>query len=408
MKRVSQYYEGSKGNKLLTIATLLLCVGFLVGSTLPVYAGMSFEERLGFLSLWPGGRIPVLISDHFTSDQQRLVIRPALGNWEANTRWAIQFSTPLATDTRYLFILPRSWFMKIRGEANPPTCGSWGPQPKGATYLWLTPPDCINPWSVTHEVGHAIGLGHEHLRPDRQFYMTIKASNPDPVENAPVGFFDYFSIMHSQPVLDVSTPRSSSVPLPWKTPSGPSNGDIDTVRALYAFEIRFNSDIVGGDYANFPLVPEATQRDCQLACAADIRCKAYTYAGTGVLPGNNRSPHCYLKGDGHAIPPFSDRVGLNIHSGKRKGDQPGSFGAARHVDLFGGQISGGVLTMPNNVLNGKNCKELCLSDPRCHAYTFAPGWNSGTCYMKSHNPDLPNEPQFKYVQHPGYLSGVVR
>ena len=226
------HYEGFKGIKLLTIATFLLCAGFLVGSTRPVCAGMSFEERLGYLSLWPGGRIPVLISDHFTSDQQRLVIRPALGMWAGRTQSAIQFSTAAATDTHYLHILTRSEFMKIRGETNPPTCGSWGPQTNGKTYLWLTAPDCINLPSVFHEIGHAIGLGHEHLRPDRQCYMTIQACNPDFRENAPVGFFDYFSIMHSQPVLNVSTPRSSSVPLPWNTPAGLSNGDIDTVRAL--------------------------------------------------------------------------------------------------------------------------------------------------------------------------------
>jgi len=237
--------------------------------------------------------------------------------------------------------------------------------------------------------------------------MTIKNCCPDFRENAPVGFFDHFSIMHQHHLLhpSISIPRSSSVPYPWPLPTVLSKGDIDTVRALYAFDIILDHDIFGGDYANLPLFSEATQRDCQLACAADVRCMAYTYAGTGVLPGNN-SPHCYLKGMAALSIGPSARPGM--HSGKRKKGQEGSFGAARHVDLLGGQISGGVLIMPNNVLNGKNCKELCLSDPRCHAYTFAPGWNSGTCYMKSHNPDLPNEPRFKYVQHPGYLSGVVR
>ena len=134
---------------------------------------------------------------------------------------------------------------------------------------------------------------------------------------------------------------------------------------------------------------------------------AYTYAGTGVLPWNNPSPHCYLKGDGRTIPAFSNRPGVNIHSGKRKGGQQGPFGAARHVDLLGGQFSGSMVTMPNNVLKRKNCKELCLDDPNCHAYTFVAGWDSGICYKKTHNPP-PGEPHFKYVQHRDYLSGVVR
>ena len=393
---------------IFTLTTLLLCVGFLVDSTRPVYAGMSFVEGV-WLTLWPGGRIPFKISPSLMTDGKiDKTIAAALYSWGVQTHSAITFQPVVSTDNRWVHIMTRSEFMNLpQGKGEQPTCGSWGPQPQGATYTWLTKPDCVNMWSVLHEVGHVMGLGHEHLRPDRQGYMTIKAYNPDFRENAPVGFFDHFSIMHSHPVLQASIPRSSSIPTPWPLPIDLSKGDKDTVRALYAFDIRPNSDILGGDYANFPLVPEATQRDCQLACAADVRCTAYTYAAAGVLSWNNPAPHCYLKGDGRPIPDFSARPGVNIHSGKRRDKQQGSFGAARHVDLVGGQISGGVVNMPYNVLNGKNCKEVCLDDPNCQAYTFAPGWDSGKCYKKSHNPP-PGEPRFKYVQHRDFLSGVVR
>jgi hypothetical protein len=42
------------------------------------------------------------------------------------------------------------------------------------------------------------------------------------------------------------------------------------------------------------------------------------------------------------------------------------------------------------------------------AFTFTAGWTNGTCFKKSHNPDLPGEPPFTYVRDRGFLSGVVR
>ena len=394
----------------LFLVALVSSLGLLVGSTQPVSAGMSFKEGQWW-ALWDKGEIPVVISNTFTSKQKNTIKRE-MSAWEKETNYAIRFRSLNLLDTRYVYIVTHHEYEELTLDYEQGPCGSWGPQPEGEgpTYIWLTKPNpflnqpgCINKPSILHESGHAIGLGHEHLRPDRDLYMSFDAGYvPDPTEDAPVGFFDYFSIMHSWGVLDNSTPLASGIS--WTPPpTDLSEGDIDTVRALYAFDIHIESDIVGGDFANFPLVRGATQRDCQLACAADVRCKAYTYDARGVLPWNNVDSRCFLKNDDSIE--FSYGPGLT--SGKRKKGQQGSFGVARHVDLFGGQISLGVVHMPNNLLNGDNCKDLCVDDADCDAFTFEAGENSGTCFKKTHNPDS-SEQHFTYVRQPGFLSGVVR
>ncbi len=443
------------------LVALVCSLGLLVVSAQPVFAGMGGDEDPGppwpnYWDLWSGGIVPVLISESFTQDQKD-TIRGALNTWRDQTGYAVQFdeiSPGGVLPSRYVHILTRAEFIALpEGSGDPPLCGSFWPQPAGRpTFTWLTVPDCINKETVLHEIGHAIHLHHEHMRPDRAFYMTFEIPyvprswepylQPDPWPDCtgpyPVGFFDYYSIMHVWPALPPhSTPLSSDVPptLTWQNHL--SAGDIDTVRALYGFDIHYNSDIPGGDYASFPLETDPncislqkidpdcvsdckmscqldqtcivpTQRRCQLACAADVRCKAYTYVGIGLLdtgayPENAVYPYCFLKDN--VSDPVPSQV--NVHSGVRRGSHVCSFGVAFDVDLLGGQISDGVVNIPHNLRDGYNCKELCDQDPDCDAFTFVPGMDSGTCYKKTHNPASP-EPPFTYQRHDGYMSGVVR
>jgi hypothetical protein len=397
------------------LMVLVSSFALLVGSTQPASGGQTFEE--GYFKLWPNGTIPVYISQAF--DKYVLIgphkrvkaekkIRDGLSTWRNETNFAIRFKEilqiPQDESARFVYILTPEEFAKRTGLDVPEGCGSWGPQPQGATYIFLTIPDCINMPSILHESGHAIGLGHEHMRTDRYLYMEYNDNYQPPYEipqDAPVGFFDYFSIMHIWGVQDNSTSLSPDVN--WPThPEVLSEGDIDTVKALYAFDIQPDKDIIGGDYASFSMSPLDfnPHRDCQLACAADVRCKAYTYAAKGTL---GTDALCFLKNDDSI--PFSDQLGLR--SGKRK--YQGSFAVARHVDLFGGQLSYGVVPMPDKLLNGYNCKELCAQDSRCDAYTYDPGWDSGigTCYKKSYKP-MQGEPPFRYEERWSFMSGVIR
>jgi hypothetical protein len=108
--------------------------------------------------------------------------------------------------------------------------------------------DCLTP-TLLHEMGHAIGLYHQHQRQDYPTYVTYNTANIDaPIQpgnfgfvtgnSQPAGLYDYSSIMHygaftfsknNQPVMET---------IPAGMPIGESNdfsaGDIDQIKRLYA------------------------------------------------------------------------------------------------------------------------------------------------------------------------------
>jgi hypothetical protein len=51
-----------------------------------------------------------------------------------------------------------------------------------------------------------------------------------------------------------------------------------------------DTDRVGGDYRGF-VVPGGVE-ECKAACAAEARCKAFTFARSGL---RGDEPHCFLK-----------------------------------------------------------------------------------------------------------------
>lgn len=125
---------------------------------------------------------------------------------------------------------------------------------------------------VVHELGHAIGLLHEHLRRDRDEHITIQWDNVAPErscsfcigleepcckectlrEGRSVGAYDYDSVMHyfaNQGAIDEARP--TLVPVAARAAEGPqsgtrklgrcdglSAGDIATIQAVYGPQPR--------------------------------------------------------------------------------------------------------------------------------------------------------------------------
>lgn len=99
-----------------------------------------------------------------------------------------------------------------------------------------------------HEMGHTIGLLHEHQRPDRAKYIKLTLANAD-LPNVPgnftlfsfdyqtIGLYDYASVMHYG-AFDFSKaglPVLESIPagIPLGNESGYSAGDVDGIKRLY-------------------------------------------------------------------------------------------------------------------------------------------------------------------------------
>jgi hypothetical protein len=111
--------------------------------------------------------------------------------------------------------------------------------------------DCGEACAVTtwiHEMGHTVGLLHEHQRPDRGNYVTLNLANAD-LPNVPgnftlltfnyqdIGLYDLASIMEYG-AFDFSKaglPVIESIPagMPLSNDTGYSAGDIDGIERLY-------------------------------------------------------------------------------------------------------------------------------------------------------------------------------
>ena len=144
-------------------------------------------------TVWPNGLVPYRISDAL-SDSAVKKIRSAIERWnETGAITMVERTT--ATAAAY-----PSFIDFIDAQQ----CASWvGFQNTGPQSIYTG--DKCSEGSMIHEIGHALGLLHEHTRPDRDNYVQInwnsisvdKSHNFDVLEDAiPLGEYDYASIMH--------------------------------------------------------------------------------------------------------------------------------------------------------------------------------------------------------------------
>ncbi|XP_073968465.1 tolloid-like protein 1 [Rhodnius prolixus] len=152
------------------------------------------------ISLWPGGRILYYFEPEFTSEQRSHVIT-AMGHIELATGGRIEFidiGQEPSDAGGYMFI--------GFGDSYEATLGYVVDEPTTLTLTEAALNDKMG--IVMHEILHALGIMHEHNRPDRDNYVTICWDNiehhekhnflkaiPEDYEVFDVPY-NYYSVMH--------------------------------------------------------------------------------------------------------------------------------------------------------------------------------------------------------------------
>ncbi len=198
------------------------------------------------LAVWEDGVVPYYIDPALQGFVVQSV-NTAIDTWNSVAGISLIEIDPgdLDSPTDYLHFTPANG------------CASWIGRQGGVQPVW-TAPSCSS-GSMMHEIGHALGLEHEHTRPDRDQFIKVNWQNinVDKTGNFNIsnfskqnyGPYDYASIMHYGEYFfsangnpTISALRADNASIGQRV--APSAGDIEAITKLYASDVSLVSNSV--------------------------------------------------------------------------------------------------------------------------------------------------------------------